>query len=73
LHGVEDIHDWHIWSMDNEFMVSSVHLVVSDTFSKQEQQTLPSAAHQVLKSMGVQHATIEIESASETCEWCEAH
>jgi cobalt-zinc-cadmium efflux system protein len=73
LHGVEDIHDWHIWSMDNEFMVSSVHLVVSDTFSKQEQQTLRSAAHQVLKSMGVQHATIEIESASETCEWCEAH
>lgn len=73
LPGVVELHDWHIWTMDDNFIVSTVHLIVPDTYSKQEQQTLRSAAHTVLKENGVQHATIEIESVSETCEWCESY
>lgn len=73
LAGVQAVHDWHIWTMDNDFLVATVHLIVADDCTKQEQQTLRSAAHAVLKEKGVQHATIEIESVSENCEWCDAY
>jgi cobalt-zinc-cadmium efflux system protein len=73
LNGVVDVHDWHVWTMDNEFLVATVHLIVSEDCTKQEQQTLRSAAHAVLQKKGVQHATIEIESISENCTWCDAY
>lgn len=70
--GVVDVHDFHLWTMDNDLMVSSVHLVVAENTTKEMQQNLRFAAHQVLKENGVQHATIEIEFESEACEWCES-
>jgi cobalt-zinc-cadmium efflux system protein len=71
LPGVQGLHDWHIWTLDNEFLVLTVHLVISDRSTKEEQQSLRAAAHDLLKVKGVQHSTIEIEYASENCEWCE--
>jgi len=66
------LHDLHIWSLDSEYMVLSVHLVVPDGIKKEEQQTLRTMAHSYLKKQGIHHATIEIESNSEECEWCES-
>lgn len=68
---VKSLHDLHIWSMDSEYMVLTVHLVVEDNTQKEEQQALRSAAHDILKEMDIQHSTIEIENNSENCEWCE--
>lgn len=71
LPGVFDLHDWHVWSLDNDYLVSTVHLVMNESATKKEQQDLRSAAHMLLSKMGIQHATIEIESVDEACEWCE--
>ncbi len=71
LPNVKCLHDLHIWSMDSEYMVLTVHLVVEDNIQKEEQQALRSAAHDILKSLDIQHSTIEIENNSENCEWCE--
>jgi cobalt-zinc-cadmium efflux system protein len=71
IQNVVSLHDFHIWTMDSEYMVLTVHLVVSPSLQKDELQTLRAAAHQLLKTMDIQHATIEIEFASEACEWCE--
>jgi len=68
---VESLHDFHLWTMDSEYMVLTVHLVVDPTIKKEELQALRAAAHLLLKNMGIQHSTIEIESATESCEWCE--
>lgn len=68
---VEALHDFHVWTMDSEYMVLTVHLVVDLTIKKEELQALRAAAHLLLKNMGIQHATIEIEYATEACEWCE--
>jgi cobalt-zinc-cadmium efflux system protein len=68
---VQSIHDFHIWTMDSEYMVLSIHLVVDPSMEKNELQTLRATAHQLLKNMGIQHSTIEMEFASENCEWCE--
>jgi len=71
LPGVVGLHDLHIWSMDADFLVLSVHLVVPSDQKNNEQQTLRQAAHALLKSINIRHSTVEIESESETCEWCE--
>jgi cobalt-zinc-cadmium efflux system protein len=68
---VQSIHDLHIWTMDSEYLVLTVHLVLKDSVQEKERQTLRAAAHELLKSHGIQHATLEIESESENCEWCE--
>ena len=53
-------------------MILTVHLVVAVNIKTTEQQTLRAAAHDCLKRLNIQHATIEIEETSETCEWCDA-
>jgi len=68
---VLNLHDLHIWSLDSEYMVLTVHLVVEDGIKKEEQQALRTAAHRILKELNIQHSTIEIENTSEVCEWCD--
>lgn len=99
---VTSLHDLHIWSMDADFLVLSVHLVVEDgapdramtletittetvnvgtvpsgneqnqvEASKASLRDLRQTARNVLKTMGIKHATIELEYESENCEWCE--
>jgi len=68
---VHDLHDLHLWTMDSEYMVLTVHLVVDGSVQKEEQKALRAAAHQVLKTLDIDHSTIEIEYDSESCEWCE--
>lgn len=72
LSPVRTLHDLHIWTMDSEYLVLTVHLVLPDSITENERQALRAAAHKVLKSKGIQHATIEMETLSENCEWCES-
>ncbi len=71
LKPVIDLHDLHIWTMDSEYLVLTVHLVLPNATTENERQALRAAAHEILKTKGIQHATIEMETASENCEWCE--
>jgi len=68
---VLSLHDFHAWTMDSEYVVLTVHLVVEGSMQKEEQQALRAAAHQILKKLEIDHSTIEIEYDSEDCEWCE--
>ncbi len=72
LKPIQSIHDLHVWTMDSEYLVLTVHLVLPDETTENERQALRAAAHELLKTKGIQHATIEMESSSENCEWCEA-
>jgi cobalt-zinc-cadmium efflux system protein len=71
LPGVSGIHDLHIWTMDSEYHILTVHLVLEESHDIVQQQKIRSDAHGLLKEMGIQHATIEIEYTNENCEWCE--
>jgi len=71
LKPVQSVHDLHIWTMDSEYLVLTVHLVLPDLTTENERQALRAAAHELLKTKGIQHATIEMESVSENCEWCD--
>lgn len=71
ISGVESIHDLHIWTMDSEYNVLTVHLVLKEEDSLLKQQEVRAQAHELLESLGIQHATIEIEYTGEPCTWCE--
>lgn len=65
LKGVASIHDLHIWSMDSEYMVLSVHIVSS---SDAELADLKQSIRQLLsQKFNIEHATLEIETEGENC------
>jgi cobalt-zinc-cadmium efflux system protein len=68
LPGVQEFHDLHVWSMDGEFNILSVHLVrphVDDAEFKQQ-------VREGLSKLHVHHATLELEAPGENCDFYSA-
>ncbi|MDR1592960.1 MAG: cation diffusion facilitator family transporter [Prevotellaceae bacterium] len=66
IEGVESVHDLHLWTMDGEFNISSVHIVVA---VNQDITEIKNRARQIMKQYNLQHSTIEIEQSEENCEY----
>ncbi|MCG8321026.1 MAG: cation diffusion facilitator family transporter [Cytophagales bacterium] len=64
---IEDYHDFHIWSMDGEYNILTVHLVLNESLSMDQLNDLKSAIKENLVRKGVHHATIEFENNQEKC------
>ena len=64
---VADIHDFHLWSLDGEQNVVTMHVVVTESISLKEAEQLKERIKQELKPLHVVHATIEIEYNPEHC------
>ena len=64
---VQDVHDLHAWSVDGEYNVMTVHLVLRSALQMEKQHRLKLDIRDKLLSMGVQHCTIEFEVADEEC------
>jgi len=58
---VERIHDIHIWSMDGELNVLTIHLSVKQEITLEEQHKLKEKIKAKMKEKDIQHVTIEIE------------
>lgn len=66
IQGIQSVHDCHIWTMDGEFHVLSLHLVVNktivDTYSiKKQVRSL------LIDEFHIKHSTIEIDRPQEDC------
>jgi cobalt-zinc-cadmium efflux system protein len=68
LPGVKSIHDLHLWTMDGEYNISSLHVVVEPALSRQEISTLKQQIKDTLLQLRIQHVTVEIEQVDETCD-----
>lgn len=64
IEGVLDVHDLHVWSMDGEFNVMTVHAVVKE---KTYRAAMKKAIRHELQHMDVEHVTIEMEFENEDC------
>ncbi|HLP04080.1 MAG TPA: cation diffusion facilitator family transporter [Paludibacter sp.] len=64
---IHDAHDLHIWSIDGNYHILTVHVVLSDGFDLKNIAELKNAIRQTLELKGIQHATIEIETFDEKC------
>ena len=68
---IKSIHDLHFWSLDGNYNVLTIHLVVSSSNLKKEDLfSIKSNTRKILKKLGIQHSTIEIETENEDCELC---
>ena len=64
---VQGIHDLHAWSVDGEYNVMTIHVVLRSALTMEEQHRLKLMIRDKLLALGVQHCTIEFEVVDEEC------
>ncbi|MCL2166583.1 MAG: cation diffusion facilitator family transporter [Clostridiales bacterium] len=64
---IESIHDLHIWSLDEEYNVLTVHITLKSVMTMKELIEMKNRIRAVLKEENVHHATIEFEMPDEPC------
>jgi cobalt-zinc-cadmium efflux system protein len=68
LPNVNSAHDFHLWSMDGEKYVLTLHVVVSDQATPEEIKKIKKDIRNLGHKNKIDHITIEIEFESEQCE-----
>ena len=66
--GVSGIHDIHIWTLDGEYNILTIHLVVKDVDNSLEIKKIKEQVKNLLRDLKIQHITIEIEAEGEDCD-----
>ena len=66
IEGVLSVHDLHLWTMDGQYNIMTVHVVVE---SEANTSLLKKLLKNILKEVGIHHPTIEIEKENEDCEF----
>ncbi|MBB6461550.1 cation diffusion facilitator family transporter [Flammeovirga kamogawensis] len=64
---VVDTHDLHIWSLDGEFNIMSLHLVVAQKVTIERAAEIKKKVREIIDKDDVKHITIEIEREDEDC------
>lgn len=67
LSGVRGSHDAHLWSLDGESHVLTLHVVVDAALNIGERERLKSDVRTLVARRGKIHLTVEIESELENC------
>lgn len=65
IEGVTDIHDVHIWSLDGNYNVGSLHAVVSSNGNPE--RDILSKVHQLMNKFNIQHPTVQLENNTSNC------
>ncbi len=68
IDGIESIHDLHIWTLDGNYNVGSLHVVMNTLDNKREVDILPSVL-QLMEKHKIQHPTIQIETTARNCKF----
>ncbi|MDR2036596.1 MAG: cation diffusion facilitator family transporter [Bacteroidales bacterium] len=67
IDGVQSLHDLHMWSIDGEFNILTVHVVVDPALNNTQVVQLKCRIKEVLLGMNIQHSTLEMEQPDEEC------
>jgi cobalt-zinc-cadmium efflux system protein len=65
--GVSSIHDLHIWTLDGQYNILTLHLIVEDIKNVLELKKIKQEIKSLLKDSNIQHITVEIESPDDEC------
>lgn len=65
--GVSNVHDLHVWSVDGNYNVLTVHIVLNSIPEMDKLAELKAEIRESLQEKGIQHATIEFETTDEKC------
>ncbi|WP_420575468.1 cation diffusion facilitator family transporter [Ekhidna sp.] len=67
---VLDVHDCHTWSMDGEYHILSIHLVIAEDLPLSALENIKKETKERVSKLGINHTTIEFETQDEECEPC---
>ena len=67
--GVLYIHDVHLWTLDNQHHVLTMHLVVKKNLSYSEMMDIKCKTRRITSNFNIRHVTVEIEHENESCEY----
>lgn len=71
IDGVISVHDLHIWTLDGNYNIGSMHLVINDNTSNENQKRIKSDARDITRKAGIQHETLELGFENENCDFTE--
>lgn len=67
IKNISDIHDLHIWALDEEYNVLTIHIILNEPLPMEKLKELKTQIRAILKEEDIQHATIEFETKDEPC------
>lgn len=67
IRGVKDLHDLRFWSLDGQYNVMTLHVVVDESQTIQERERIKQEVKHNLAHLKFRHTTVEIESENEDC------
>lgn len=67
-----EIHDLHVWSLDGNYNVMSVHVRLEQDYKLSELSDLKEKIRSKLHDKSIEHVTIEIEAKDEDCSYLES-
>ena len=68
---VVGVHDVHLWTMDGNYHVATIHVVVRYGLSNDEQVSLKQNICKLMDDFDIDHVTIEVEFDTENCQKCD--
>ncbi|NOZ44844.1 MAG: cation transporter [bacterium] len=68
INDVISVHDTHIWTMDGEYNVLTMHIVLKDNADFSRMQKIKQEVKKVMKLFNIQHTTVEFETEAEYCD-----
>ena len=63
--GALKVYHTHIWSLDGEKNLLSIHVVVSDNIDRNEIIDMKKRVRDTVEGMGIEHVTVEVDFESE--------
>lgn len=67
IQGISSVHDTHLWSMDGEYNVLTVHVVLENNANLNTLSALKQNIRTCLSTEHIEHITIEFEGINEEC------
>lgn len=73
LYEIKSVHDLHIWSLDGEKNIMSIHIVIRANMNLSELAPVKEKIRQICTLMNIGHITIEFETEKEDCCYEQIH
>lgn len=65
--GVRGLHDLHFWTLDGQYNVMTLHVVVGQEQTSEQREKIKNEVKHSLQHLEIQHSTVEIEPDNHNC------
>lgn len=73
LEGVSQVHDFHVWSLDSQYNIASLHAVIPRFTTVDDMARLKREIKSLMLTENIEHTTVEFETEDEDCHPCDVH